>query len=1162
MKKTISFTFLQVIICFVLEIHAQNCQNPFIACSAFNNSTLTQCGTSFSYAATALNNPCVQGTINTRYGCVTYTPQNQTWFIITVTNGTGQDLNFEFTNSTNQDINGVIWGPTNSDLSHACFQITGYPASCDFDSGNPNLKIHDAMTGATYIMMLSNHSGNATNVNISQPTGGGTVQFCRFTPNNTTCQLPTATFSSDKTVLSGTEVKTELLFTGTPPFYYTLGSGAYEYTSETTYSSYTTYPNESYELAMPSVRNSCGYGTVIKDTFALKILEKDTVLRSCYLFNNSFTDGVSANHPIVNGATFTEDRNQVANQALSFDGIDDYLGMMGRDYPAEQYTLAAWVYISNLPANGSIQKILSIGAGNEEQFLGIANNSQTSNQSKWIVGGKCLNGVSRTATAPATTNQWVHLCSVKTKDSLRIYINGVQYTRVLLEHYPSYTNNPIARIGCSVSGSNFFKGKIDDVKIFSGALKNKHIKDLFNSTDCSFRLCNNIPIATITPSTTIWENDKIYRSLRANVTATSQDYYYISIGKEMPIRKSNLSYPYEYHDYFFNSDSARVGYYKISHLSGLCGTGIVTNQAKVVFTPIIKSCFSFNGNTRNEARASHGYSNGAILTTDRFGASNSAYSFNGNASINLGYTNTSVLANSHTISAWINVTAFTQSPQMTIFAGGMSGSDNALMIFKNGNETTLRYMSFSENNFTEVPINITFNQWMHVAVTNVRGKVFLYLNGQLIHTEFVIPGDDWFSTSTIGSRTAVPLNGFYGKIDDVKVFSGTLSSTQILELYQSVDCDYRPCNEKPKGSIIGVSDAPYGQYGYLQLKFEGAGDWTYTMENDYGSNMFTTDNENAVYNFLPSNSTPTSFKLTSVQNACGYGEASGKVALNVIPKTQNCYLLNNDAANSTGNYEGTLYNTISTSDRFNDSNSAFEFNGTSSFIDIPITGLLNPEYSISMWVMPYNQTNSVSKVISLGTQSQNQKLAYYFDNSQNSWVWTFASSASQASSTIKSSRGIAQNQWHHIVLTRNYQKQQLYIDGVLVAENLISDFPNYGYPSCIFIGKGHDLGDAFTGKIDEVKFFKGILNSSEVRSIFNSFSSSCTFTACPNLKISEGNINGIKLIESGKTITSNSSILLNSEVTFDSGGEIILSPGFKVENGGVFKAIIDGCGNN
>lgn len=1172
MKRIITFSFIQLFLISVFQANAQTCQETYIACSSFNANTLTQCGTSFTYPATTLNNPCVQGSINTYYDCgfALGTPQNQNWFVITVTNGNGEELNFEFTNTNNQDINGLIWGPVSSNLARACNYVSAVPNSCDFDNGNPNLRIQHAYTGQTYIMMLNNHSGQATNININQPTGGGSVNYCRFIPNSFACQKATANVLSNKTVLPGYESKMEIEFTGTPPFYYTMNSGGYEYSTNTNYASHTSYPAQSYELTIESVRNSCGYGTMLNDKFAGKVISKDTVLRSCYPFTGNTKDGVSANDGVVVGATLTQDRNNISNQAYSFDGVDDVINMSAREYPGEQYTLSAWANVASLPTNGTIQKILSIGADDYEQYIGIANNAQTGFQPAWIIGGKFYDGASPSTFHAATANQWVHIVSVKTLDKLKLYINGNLVSQINHGSFPQYDHNPRARIGGSVNNREYFNGEIDDVKIFTGALKDQHILDLYNSNDCIFRLCNAIPTITFPTTLSIFPNNEISYGVKINFNNVSTNNSLISYNKKMPIRPYLTGLPSPPDDtytlnYSIKSDSAKTVYIPITHFSGKCGTGIVNNQANIVFTPVLTTCLPFNGNTLNYGFSDKDASTNVNFTTDRFGEANKAINLSGNSTVYLEGANASIGGETYTMSAWISLNSYpTQSTPMTIIAGGDYGMDHALMIAtKSGiNNTVIRLNSGTgiDGNFIEEPINLSLNKWTHVALTNRFGKVWLYIDGQLIRNGYVMQGMYYFAKTTIGGRTGGPSYNFNGKIDDVKVFNGTLTDTQIQDLYQSLDCDYRPCDLKPKGKLSWLSDANYGEFATAKIDFEGAGPWIYSLNNGLTNSKFITEYNPHTINYSIGN-LPYTIKLSSVQNACGYGEATGTVAINVLPKKQSCYLLDNNGINTLGGNAGTLYNTSATTDRFNGNNTALEFNGNNAFVDIPIVGLLNSEYSISMWVMPYNQANTTTNVISLGTLNKSQKLSYAFDNTLNSWVWVFSSSSFQGNTIVKSTLGINPNQWHHIVLVRDTQKQKLFIDGTLAAEISVTNLPYYENSSCIFIGKGHNINDAFAGKIDEVRFFKGATNFSEVRNIYKNTASSCDFNPCPNVKINEENITGSKFIESGKTISANSQIQANANVTFDSGSEIILNPGFKVENNGVFKAIIDGCGN-
>ena len=84
------------------------------------------------------------------------------------------------------------------------------------------------------------------------------------------------------------------------------------------------------------------------------------------------------------------------------------------------------------------------------------------------------------------------------------------------------------------------------------------------------------------------------------------------------------------------------------------------------------ACYSFNGNANDESgNGNNGTVNGATLTTDRFGNSDSAYDFDGiDDSISVNNAETLNLTNEVTLSAWISVT--NNSSWATIISKGQT----------------------------------------------------------------------------------------------------------------------------------------------------------------------------------------------------------------------------------------------------------------------------------------------------------------------------------------------------------------------------------------------------------------------------------------------------------------------------------------------------------
>jgi hypothetical protein len=97
----------------------------------------------------------------------------------------------------------------------------------------------------------------------------------------------------------------------------------------------------------------------------------------------------------------------------------------------------------------------------------------------------------------------------------------------------------------------------------------------------------------------------------------------------------------------------------------------------------------------------------------------------------------------------------------------------------------------------------------------------------------------------------------------------------------------------------------------------------------------------------------------------------------------------------------------------------------------------------------------------------------------------------------------------------------------------------------------------FKGKVDDVCIRNIALTDIEVKTLYDLANCTETVNLLGNNYLNE--INAVT-IKASKEIFSNSSIS-NSSVEFKAGNAINLLPGFKVNQGSVFKASIRGCGN-
>ncbi|MFY7910535.1 MAG: LamG-like jellyroll fold domain-containing protein, partial [Emticicia sp.] len=454
--------------------NAANSSNYRIGCSLFTDPNNYTNGSSFSFNAPVNNNSNLTGTGGTNYGCMGSVP-NQAWFIITI--NTGGNLYFNYSNSNGYDVDAVVWGPlANNDVANACNATLNYPLTCDYDAARPDLYINNAQPGQKYVMLVTNFSNANTVINISQPSGGSVTYSMVNLPN---CSLtPTASISGTSTTITeGQSATLSLSFTGSSPWNYTLSDG----TTGTTYTSpvnVTVYPTASQTYTISSVNNLCGTSGG-SGSVGVSVV-RNVQLKSCFPLDGNGADSQGINSgSLQNGVTPTTNRFSETNKALQFDGIDDYINLPTNQLNNTTFGFATWVKLNALPTLGNPEQLaLSLGSTGEQHYIGVeyANGSPT-----WKFYS---NGITVYSNAVVNTD-WHLLVGVRTGGQLKLYVDG-NLTGISNTNGTAFYDSPLfGRIGSGIANNKFFNGKIDDVKIFNGALIDPEVMLLQNYNSCS-----------------------------------------------------------------------------------------------------------------------------------------------------------------------------------------------------------------------------------------------------------------------------------------------------------------------------------------------------------------------------------------------------------------------------------------------------------------------------------------------------------------------------------------------------------------------------------------------------------------------------------------------------------------------------------------------------
>ncbi len=193
----------------------------------------------------------------------------------------------------------------------------------------------------------------------------------------------------------------------------------------------------------------------------------------------------NGNHGTVNGARLTADRFGRADRAYRLDGVNDHLALPNeRNFDLTSFTIAMHVKVSTLPTPPhptSPGKYTLISKGESggnftlslTKWEGVSYGSVSYSQ-------RALNGTWTSGSAGTISlNRFHHIAVTGEGAVLRLYLDGqlkLEKTNVA----PRFLNDTPVLIGRSAGfvSPNWFKGIIDDVRIYNRALAPQEIDQL------------------------------------------------------------------------------------------------------------------------------------------------------------------------------------------------------------------------------------------------------------------------------------------------------------------------------------------------------------------------------------------------------------------------------------------------------------------------------------------------------------------------------------------------------------------------------------------------------------------------------------------------------------------------------------------------------------
>ena len=176
------------------------------------------------------------------------------------------------------------------------------------------------------------------------------------------------------------------------------------------------------------------------------------------------------NNGTNNGATFVSGK---INQALSFDGADDYVEVphsSSLNIGGNGITLEAWVNLNSLPASGKRWIVLN---KNGAYALQVADGGRV----RVYLGP--LTSYVQTDSAEISVGSWYHVVATYDASDIKIYVNGALKKQVAKTGNQSISTDNLV-IGAK-SPDGYLNGLIDEVKIYGRTLSSSEVLDHYNA---------------------------------------------------------------------------------------------------------------------------------------------------------------------------------------------------------------------------------------------------------------------------------------------------------------------------------------------------------------------------------------------------------------------------------------------------------------------------------------------------------------------------------------------------------------------------------------------------------------------------------------------------------------------------------------------------------
>jgi gliding motility-associated-like protein len=548
--------------------------------------------------------------------------------------------------------------------------------------------------------------------------------------------------------------------------------------------------------------------------------------------------------------------------------------------------------------------------------------------------------------------------------------------------------------------------------------------------------------------------------------------------------------------------------------------------------------YPFNGNANDESgNGNNGNVFGAILTNDRFGKNNSAYSFDeSKTDYIIGDASKFPSGNSpRSISFWIRTRNLGSGLSHQILGYGGESCGQSFNMNLENSDIGPNYIGKYEvqghcrafQTFTSFPTPNT-NVWHHIVVTYDGSIIRFYNNGVLVFTSNPVS----INTVVLGKvfvfgREANQLGtgayfepvvpGLTGELDEIWIHNRALTAQEVNQLFTNATCsgsltyDVFPdvLNIVGKNTVLDAG-AGYASYvwstGATQqtITTNTRGFYKVTVTDQSGCSASDSTFLNLFFADIKQNDT-TICKGSSITlsiDSTGLAGSTECASTQLPTNLQNglvaYYPFCGNANDASGNgNNGIIYGGATlVADRFGNPSSAYNFNGTSQYIQSATLSKSITNKTYSAWVKLSTLNQRAGGLVGIQSASGQIFDVTVYNETNNGWGFGSDNLTRSYWSGVKE---IA-SEWAMITATYEQNNYKIYRNGILIGTTTQFGITNFNTSSKINIGYRHTGGGSpyLNGIIDDVYVFDRVLTLDEISLLYKSTSISWSTGASSN----------------------------------------------------------------